>query len=152
MSAAIYPLNGTYLILIPLALRELLYLYVNTSDMKYKIYDYRRDIRLELVYSSRIVIYMVFDKIYMKNDDTSRVDMLKFIAISKQKMIYHEDANEKLIYLFLNPVTTLSLNYAKYPDLTTYLNESFENITNVITIPLSIEFVEALEKVYAILK
>lgn len=37
MGDAIYPINGTYLTLMPLDLRKLLYLYVNTTDLVCKI-------------------------------------------------------------------------------------------------------------------
>lgn len=149
--SAIYPLDGTYLMLIPVELRKLLYSYVNTSHMKYKI-RYRKDIRLELIYPSRIVIYMIFNKIHVKNTDIYWAAISTFLNLSKQKMTYYGNINLEHTYLILNPLTTLSLINSNDVDLITYMDESLENITNVITIPLSIEFVEALEKVYDIIK
>ena len=152
--AAIYPVERTYLTLVPLELRKLLYLYVNTLDITFTISDYT-----ELIY---IFIYrestrdaqftMAFDKEYIKSTKMI-TKMLNFINILKNKMTYEPQRlkwnGTKVDITSL----TLLLHHNDYTIvLQSYYSLAKTEMITACSIPICIKLIESLEKVYDALK
>ena|SRR5581483_4581245 len=150
---AIYPLADTYLTLLPTELRKLLYFYVNTTGMTYKIFHGSKHTTIHLSLPPNFSIIMVLDNEYMKQYNVISQDMLPFIELHKYKMTFHIPPGMATLVsgLELNDVTTLFETFGSNMELQTYLNDTHDYRTNLFLIPFCIEVIEALEQVHNVL-
>src|ERR1700738_1602574 len=85
---AISLIPNTYFTLMPTELRKLLYLYVNTAGLKYKI-TYKRIINIRASNIYWFTIILLIDELYLKANV-----MLPFIEFLKAQMIF--DTSRKI--------------------------------------------------------
>ena len=154
MNDAIQPLAGTYFSLLPMELRQLLYLYFNTVDLTYYIRPFSHVTyiltSLDIPNINWFHVNMVFDKEYMK--PLRMIDMANLIRSVKNKMMLLKLKDNAEIAI--NPVTKLDVNYfsANVISLRSYLDNYQHIITSSTNIPICLSLVEFLEKVYDALK
>lgn len=151
---AIYPVERTYLTLVPLELRELLYLYVNTVAMENVIKD-----AVELVYAfiyltdiEGVRFIIVFNKRYMRSNERLN-DMSKFINFLKIKMTYkYQNYGWTGVNVDITSLTLLVHHIDYTIGLQSHELMSKMDILTTCSLPVCITLVEVLEKTYDMLK
>jgi|SRR5581483_5180016 len=148
---AIYPLEGTYLTLLPIELRKLLYFYVNTAYVKYNIEEVIDDIFVSV--SKKNIEWfqylLIFERKHMQ-----LTNILTFIEFLKKqlKVIPVSNTEIRTRKLDINSVTSLSVSFTAR-----IIIKNFTDNTKTISIggsslPLSIETIQMLENIYNMLK
>jgi len=141
---SIYPLENTYLTLLPVELRQLLYLYFNTAYLTYRLTKNTHLLRINMKHIYWFRILLVFNENYV-NDD-----MLKFIATLKDEMaLIPMVKRSSSIILDLNITQGKTLIITSFNSIIVRGTEGLNNeISMTIDIPFCIEIVKALEEVY----
>lgn len=141
---SIHPLTGTYFTLLPIELRELLYLYFNTEAMTYKNGENKRSVVTDIRING-LKITLHTNKVYMK---LLGERLLSFIDDLKQHMSLNTKVGRQIA---LNELLLLTLDTEYFIVIENTTNEAQVFVSSATYVPVCIQFVECLQQVYEIL-